>query len=385
MKNPDSFTTRQSKWLKFLCWPRNSSRNNTLLRDYFFKQCVGSPQAFYRFVQSLEVRLKKEKFVKRKKELASKYIEILSLICERFGFFEEKNALDDLCFHISDPKNYKAVKALQEPYKIKSKKWITQILNIFKEVLREAGTTITLKGRYKNFLSIYKKLKKKHEASALSLNDIFAFCIVLKNGSIEECFEIASLLQDRFCPIISSFKDYVTIPKINGYQSIHIGLNGVIPELDLPIEIQIRTEAMDEYAEKGLAAHWFYATDKKSKLISQREKQLLTHFASISSEEKLREIYFFSYKKDVFRLERGATVLDFAYHLHSDLGTAVQSVLVNGKPSSLSTCIREGDVIRIFAAKEKQIRPEWLTFTGTKYAHKKIQEALHRSSLQKTH
>jgi GTP diphosphokinase / guanosine-3',5'-bis(diphosphate) 3'-diphosphatase len=363
------------KWLSFLICIDESERNTELISHYFFNKFSKSPELFYQFVIFFENQLYSCKETNLKKELAGKYLKIISQLCERFGLFGEKLILDDLCFKITDAERYRKIDKILKNYKNQSEKLVNEISRILKNLLKTKGYTCEIKGRYKNIYSVSKKLQKKPQENALKLNDIFAFRIIVNNNSTEQCFEILDLLHEQFYPVVKYFKDYITIPKINGYQSLHTGLANVIPKLDLPVEVQIRTKTMDDFAEKGLASHWIYAKTKESKLITEKEQKLIDHFSHLSDNDNTEKmIYFISYKGDIFKLEKGASIIDFAYHIHTGIGNKTESAVVNDKPQEVNYKIQECDKIKIITSSENRVNSDWLNFTSDKHTRKKIYE-----------
>lgn len=340
-------------WLDFLSSVKNDSKNQDHLLNYFFDRFLESPENFYRFIVFFEKFLRRSRGETRA-QLANHYLKALSLLCDRGGFFAEKKRLDELCFSIVLPDEYKKILEAVSDYRRNSCEIIERICSVLYELIAEKHFDVTVTGRQKNLYSAYRKMWKFGFHRPLAVNDLFGFRIIVLNNSIDDCFEILNLLHDRFYPVADCFKDFITIPKINGYQSLHTGLLRVIPEFGLPIEAQIRTAAMHEFSEHGTASHWLYAREKKSALLTDKEKQLLdyfshfSHFGSGVSSPKLKSsVYFFSYTGDLFRMQAGSSVLDFAYFLHSELGGAAEYAEVNGKSAPLDYIIREGDHVKI--------------------------------------
>jgi len=359
-------------WLKYLNIVNNKTSNKQLLFNYFFDKFASSPQLFYLFLEYFKKNLLEMKDKEKQKNLAEKFLDILAPLCERFNFFEEKNILCDICFQISNEQKYNELKKSFSKYEKQSKKIIEEILTKLHEALDNKNYDYELIGRFKNLYSTYKKnIRRPHYL--LRMNDVFAFRIILNSNSTKECFEVLNLLHDSFYPLPDFFKDYITIPKINGYQSLHTGLTNIVENLDLPIEIQIRTREMNNFAENGIAAHWIYSQEKKSKLITEKEQKLLDYLLCIAySSKKEKNIYCFSYKGDMIKMPEKATVLDFAYQIHTDLGNKTKSALVNNEPKPLYYRIKEGDQIKIIQSPKEQIEAKWLTYAHTKYAYKKI-------------
>ncbi len=363
-------------WLSLLIFINQKPENKEFLTQYFFNNFASHPEKFYAFLGYYKKHLSSVKNQEIKKKLASQYLEFLAPLCNRFNFFEENSKLNDLCFKISDPNKFEQLNILLLNYKKKAKNHIKNIIKNLDKLLQEKNYPHLIKGRYKSIYSIYKKMKKFPTIHVLELNDIFAFRIILLENSIEKCFEVLSLLHNTFQPLPDFFKDYITIPKINGYQSLHTGLSNVIPKLDIPIEVQIRTKEMNEFAENGLAAHWLYSQEKKSKLLNDKEKKLINYFSDIASGKKDKGIFCFSYKGDISKIENEYTALDFAYHIHSELGNKATAALVNGKKKPLWYKIKEGDNIKILKAETDQVKEKWLRYVTSKVASKKIIEYL---------
>lgn len=358
-------------WLNFLLFVKDEAKNSDLITRYFLEEFSKNAVTFYEFLLFLKGELLKQTASSVKHQIGKRYLNVISPLCDKFGLFEEKLILDDICFSITDPKNYEKIDKILHTYKKESGKMIEKIIQTLTDFLKSKNHHCEIKGRYKNIYSIFKKLQKKGEENVLKLNDIFAFRIILHSNSSKQCFEVLNLLHDNFLPITELFKDYITIPKINGYQSLHTGLSKIMDRLDLPVEIQIRTKNMHEFAEKGLAAHWFYSIEKKTKLLSDQEKELLHHYSSISK-TNADKVYCFSYIGDLFCLEKDSTVLDFAYNLHSDLGNKAKTALINGKEKPLNYKLQTGDKIQIIKSENLEIKANWLNYVHTHQAIKKI-------------
>lgn len=336
------------EWFEVLLFFNDKSQNRELVTDYFFENFAQSPEKFYEFIQFFKKKIIKLRKKDDKVKAAKRYLQIISFLCERFGFCEEKRELDDLCFKILNPYAYKRISKELSSHQKKSEATVNSILDILQQVLRKNHHRCLIKGRYKNIYSIYKKLEKKRQRKIQNLVDIFAFRIITEKNSSEECFEILNLLHDTFYPVAHYFDDYITVPKVNGYQSLHTGLTNILPNLDIPVEIQIRTQEMDHFAEKGVAAHWMYGKSKKATIPNEKEKKIceyFTHLSKANDQEKM--IYCFSYKGDVLKLKRGSTILDFANRIHTELPKRASAALVNGSKKRVHYQIQEGDQIKL--------------------------------------
>lgn len=368
-------------WFAFLLLPNAGQRNEKILSQYCIEKSAMDPQKFYNFLICLKkILLNTDVQNVRKtdiKRIAQRYLSNLSPLCERFGFFRQRDVLNDICFQIISPKEYTTLLKKLSSYQKREKNIIRRMSQRLRKVIDTAGVAYMLTGRYKNIYSIYKKLQKKATQDIFLLKDIFAFRILVEEESVAQCFEILGVLHDAFSPLPERFKDYVTIPKINGYQSVHTGIERVLSDVPLSVEIQIRTKGMDTFAKMGLAAHWMYTKQKKSTILSEKEKMLLDHMESfLQTPNGLENLYCFSHERDIFLLEQGATALDFAYNVHSDLGDKAEEAIINGEKQNVFSPLAAGDIIQIIKAKEKQVQSNWLRHTSSPRSRRRIREAL---------
>lgn len=348
-------------WIRLLASARASRRNDETLTTFFLRECGGDPSIFAEFVRTFRDTLPSLSAQERAAS-AQQYLRVVSLLCERFGLFAEKEEMDTICFHEMDPKSFAKTEALLGKYRQRSRPTVADIISSLQTILKKNGHRADIAGRYKHLYSIHRKLVAKGYSSPLHLQDIFAFRIILEKNDPSECFEVLNLLHDAYNPVAERFKDYVSIPKVNGYQSIHTVLNGVLPDLDLPIEIQIRTRAMNEFAEHGLASHWLYSRSKKTQLLSIRERQLLEHYQSLSQDLSASGgfVYCLTPAGDVVDLPDGSTVRDFAYRIHTELGTMATGAVVNGHTVGCDHRLNHGDTVRIVSGQSN----------SKKHAHK---------------
>ena len=327
---------------------RQEKRNRELMVDYFFEEFASSPEQLVRLVQYVRNLIRGSDDDEIRLLLAQRYLEILNPLCRRFGIYDERNTLDDICFAIIDPLSYQGIYSLLKAYKKRSQNLIRSVKRSLDKLLKEQGYEVTVKGRYKSLYSIYRKLQFKPNKRIERLHDIFAFRIVLRSNEIGECFEVMNLLHNTYEPVPRLFKDYITVPKINGYQSIHTGLNKIVSQLDRPIEVQIRTREMDVFAEQGAAAHWIYSEQKSSLLINEKEKKLLDYFDHLSQQSHHQdEVYCFSYEGDVFCLDAQDTLTDFADQIHSSFAKKSQYALVNDQEQQMDYEVKTGDRIQL--------------------------------------
>jgi guanosine-3',5'-bis(diphosphate) 3'-pyrophosphohydrolase len=325
---------------------KRTKKNHALLIEYFLHEFTVAPEDIISLIREVKKELQDTDNCMREK-LARRYLDIFSFLCERFGLYEDKLELDDLCFSINNPKEYKKLEKALAKYQKKSQKIIDEVLKIFSQKFEKHKVQVIFKGRYKNILSIYKKAQKSKLKDILKLNDIFAFRLITQDET-EDCFEVLNILHDSFIPLPSRYKDYISIPKINGYQSLHTGLVWVIDDFDLTIEVQIRTKTMDEIAESGIAAHFLYAKNKSSEILNGKEHKLHYHFRQVAESVPINPyIYCFSPSWDVFRLRRGNSVTDFAHKIHSKLAQKALYANINNNKYNMSHILKNFDTIEI--------------------------------------
>ncbi len=351
MSQAPGTTTSFASWMRLLTLASPSKNNDDLLLTYFLRECGSDPTALSAFIRKLKVDWRNIPPRKRM-AIAVQYLRVLSPLCERFGLFAERQAMDDMCFKTVDPKNYAQTNALLSKYRKKSQSTVKKVIHAFSMLLKEHGYESEISGRYKQLYSIHKKLQTKKYTSVLNLQDIFAFRIILEKNDAQVCFDVLNLLHDTYSPVTERFKDYVSIPKVNGYQSIHTVLNNVLPALDLPMEVQIRTRAMDEFAEHGLASHWLYSRNKRTQLLSTQEHRLLAHYRSLAVDlsGEQRMIYCLAPDGRLLELSEGSTLEDFAYRIHTELGKMAIGGEVNDRQASVSHVLHHGDQVRVLTS-----------------------------------
>lgn len=328
---------------------KRTNRNHALLSEYFLYEFSYDPERIISIMRLIKTELEDTSNPNREK-LARRYLNIFSFLCDKFWLYQDKLELDDLCFSITDPEEYLYLSKELERYRKKSQKVINKIQNIFYDALKDLPLEIEISGRYKNILSIHKKCKKKKTRDVFKLGDIFAFRIIIEWNS-ENCFEVAHVLHDTFIPLAHRYKDYVSIPKINGYQSVHTWLIGLTSDLDLAAEVQIRTRGMHEIAQSGIAAHFIYANSKSSTLVTEKEKKLLNHLEEIAETiPKNPYVYCLSPHGEFIRLSYGSTALDFASKIHTKLAKKARYALVNSQKQKLNYTMRNFDTIEIITS-----------------------------------
>ena len=316
------------------------------------------------------------------KRIAIETLEIYAPIAARLGMGRLKGQLEDLAFPYVYPREYSwLLKKVKEKYTDRLN-YIERTKPVIKRYLKDAGIMIVdLNSRAKRYYSLYEKLKRK-EMDLDKIHDLVAMRIVVPD--ISSCYEAMGVIHKHYKPLPGLIKDYIAIPKPNGYQSLH---TTIFCEKGRLVEIQIRTENMHDYAENGIAAHWAYSERGKKAPISAnaREIQWVAQLKKFLEDSKSGEsltnlkidffknrIFAFTPKGDVKDLPEGATPIDFAYAIHTDLGHATKGSKANGKIVPLNYELKNGDVVEIMKGKEKKPSFDWLKMVKTAFARKSI-------------
>jgi GTP diphosphokinase / guanosine-3',5'-bis(diphosphate) 3'-diphosphatase len=322
--------------------------------------------------------------VKRRRS-ARETLEIYAPIAERLGLYAVKLELEDLGFRALYPYRYKVLERELKRARGNQKEFIGKIAETFKNALKKATIGGRVEGREKHLYSIYKKMQSK----GISLNemvDVYGFRIIVDTA--DTCYRILGLVHGLYKPMPGRFKDYIAIPRVNGYQSLHttlFGPNGI------PIEVQIRSEQMHRVAESGIAAHWKYKTggEVSGGVEHDRAREWLANLVQIqeggSSEEFLEsvkvdlfpdKVYVFTPKGKILRLPTGATAVDFAYAIHTDVGNRCVAAKVDRRLVPLRTPLRNGQTVEIITAKGATPNPSWSGFLVTAKARAAIRQYL---------
>ena len=307
-------------------------------------------------------------------------------LAHRMGLYNIKSELEDLSLKYTDREDYDYVAIKLNETKRSREKYIDEFIAPVREKLEQTGLDFEIKGRTKSIFSILNKLKKQ-EVEFEDIYDLFAIRVVLDSDIDKEkaeCWQIYSIITDMYQPKPKRLKDWLSIPKTNGYESLHITVMG--PDTKW-VEVQIRTRRMNEVAERGLAAHWKY---KGLKAESSFEDWLNTLRESLESrdtdeENKLEdfklnlyddEIFVFTPKGDLKKLPKGATILDFAYSIHTKVGSTCVSGKVNGKNASIKYKLKSGEQVEINTSPNQSPKQDWLNFVVTSRARNKIRQVL---------
>ncbi len=321
----------------------------------------------------------------KRRRTARETLEIYAPIAERLGLYAVKLELEDLGFRALYPYRYKVLERELKRARGNQKEFIAKIAETFKGALKKAAIVGTVEGREKHLFSIYKKMQNK-KISINEMVDVYGFRIIVDNADV--CYRVLGLVHSVYKPMPGRFKDYIAIPRVNGYQSLHttlFGPNGV------PIEVQIRSEQMHRVAESGIAAHWKYKSggDTFGGVEHDRAREWLASLVQIqeggSSEEFLEsvkvdlfpdKVYVFTPKGKILRLPTGATTVDFAYAIHTDVGNRCVAAKVDRRLVPLRTPLRNGQTVEIITAKGAKPNPSWSSFLVTAKARAAIRQYL---------
>ncbi|QFU24808.1 bifunctional GTP diphosphokinase/guanosine-3',5'-bis pyrophosphate 3'-pyrophosphohydrolase [Shewanella eurypsychrophilus] len=323
----------------------------------------------------------------KRRRIARETLEIYAPIANRLGIHNIKCELEELGFQAYYPMRYRVLKEVVKAARGNRKELIQSIEAAVHTRLEDTGLKGTVKGREKNLYSIYNKMQSK-ELQFQEVMDIYAFRVIV--DSIDTCYRVMGAMHGLYKPRPGRFKDYIAIPKANGYQSLHTSLFG--PHA-VPVEIQIRTEDMDQMADKGVAAHWVYKKGSSAEQgtttqvrarkwmqsLLELQQSASTSFEFVENfktELFPEEIYVFTPEGRILELPVGATPVDFAYEVHTDVGNTCVGARVNRQAYPLSQPLISGQTIEIITAKGARPNAAWLNFVVTGKARAKIRQLL---------
>lgn len=332
------------------------------------------------------MRTLKELPTDKKTRVAKETMLIYVPIAQKIGLYSLKWELEDLAFKYMNPEMFDFIKDKINMKRTQREEIVNKAVVEIKEVLDMSGVkNVLVLGRPKNFYSIYKKIKNKAKTFE-DIFDLYAIRIIAKN--ISECYTVLGILHDQFQAFPDRLKDYIATPKFNGYQSIHSVIFS--RAIKSPVEIQIRTEDMHKLAEFGVAAHWRYKNLKEDKKFEKKigwlREVLQWENEHKDNEEFLKllkfdffedEIFVFTPKNDVIVLPEGATALDFAYGVHTDIGHKAYKAKVNGSITTIDKVLKSGDIVEIITQKSVKPTDKWLRFVKTNKAKLKIRSMIH--------
>ena len=311
----------------------------------------------------------KEKQIKKARET----MEIYSPLADRMGMNRIRDELEDLSFEILNPDARKLIKDRLDQIKDNNLINYNSVLNEFESLLKKNNIDFEIFSREKTPFSIWRKIQKKR-TSLEQITDIIGFRIILKD--VENCYKTLGFFHSKWNCIPGKFKDYISSPKINKYKSIHTAIIGPNKR---PIEIQLRTKQMDEFAQRGIASHWKYKSSEKFNSLTWKEYDWLADLVEIIDKNENPEDYYeytklqmfqenvfcFTPKGSVIKLPKDATSIDFAYAVHTQVGDTAIGCEINGKESALQSVLLNGDVVKIITSKKVSPSLHWLTSTKT--------------------
>ena len=320
----------------------------------------------------------------KRRRIGRETLDIYAPVAHRLGLNSVRVEMEELCFDAMYPMRSGLIRKAVTSARGNRKELVDKISSSLRNRLNEENLPCRVLGREKHMFSIYSKMKEQRKSLA-DILDVYGFRIVVE--SVDMCYRILGAVHNLYKPIPGRFKDYIAIPKTNGYQSLHttlIGISGV------PIEIQIRTEEMDAMANHGIASHWLYKTDNNEVTGSQHAQQWVQNLLELQKSagspiefiEHVKvdlfpdEIYVFTPKGRIMELAKGSTTVDFAYAVHTDVGNSCIACRVDRQLAPLSSKLQNGQTVQIITAPGAQPNPAWLSFVVTGKARSNIRHYL---------
>ena len=327
----------------------------------------------------------------KRKRIAQETMEIYAPLADRMGMHIIRDELEDLSFEILNNEARKLIKIRLDEIKLDTKDIFEELSFELSEILNENYINAEIYGREKTPFSIWRKVQKKR-VSLEQITDIIGFRIILDN--VDDCYKTLGIFHKKWNCIPGKFKDYISSPKINGYKSIH---TSVIGSNKKPIEIQVRTKEMHEFAERGVASHWQYKSSEKFNSLSWKEYDWLKDLVEIIEKNENPEhsyeytklqmfqenVFCFTPKGSVIKLPKDATPIDFAYAVHTKIGNTAIGCEINGNKSELQDILRNGDRVNIITSKNQSPSLHWIPITKTGKARSAIRRYWHDKGEQK--
>mgnify|MGYP004686916663 FL=1 len=323
-------------------------------------------------------------------DIASESLYLYAPLAHRLGLYKIKSELEDMSLKYTNRDLYTQIAHKLNESKQERDKYIAEFIAPIKKKLEDDGFKFEIKGRTKSIYSIWNKMRKQN-AELKDIYDLFAIRIIidtpLKNER-SDCWKAFAIVTDMFKPNPSRLKDWISIPKSNGYESLHTTVTGPGQRW---VEVQIRTQRMDEIAEKGLAAHFKYKGVKSEKslddwmanvrdLLETSGKDTPEIMKKMNMDVYDKEVFIFTPKGDLFRLPLGATILDFAFAIHSKIGCSCIGGKVNGKTHKINYELKNGDTVEVLTSSTQQPKQQWLSIVTTSKAKNKIRQSLNEIS-----
>jgi GTP diphosphokinase / guanosine-3',5'-bis(diphosphate) 3'-diphosphatase len=319
----------------------------------------------------------------KQQRIAEETLSIYAPIAHKLGMWNIKGELEDLSLRYLEPDIYQMLRLKINEKREEREKKTKEFIRLITKNLKDVGIEADVQGRAKYFYSIYKKMKRK-KVDFSEIYDLIAIRIIVK--TIPQCYQALGIIHDMYKPIPGKFKDYIATPKANGYQSLHTAVVGSHGKI---LEVQIRTDQMHQIADDGIAAHWRYKGTERDKLFDKKIswiKQVLDWRSTADDARDFiesfkinlfeKEIVVFTPKGDPIVLPEGATPVDFAYEIHTNIGSYCSKALVNKKLVPLETALKPGDVVEIVTSKSAKPSRQWLKSAVTSKARSKIRGSL---------
>ena len=325
-------------------------------------------------------------------QIATETLELYAPLAHRFGLFNIKNELEDLCFKVIDPNSFQFISRKLKEKKQDREAFIESFMEPVRKELSGQGFTFEIKGRPKHIYSIFRKMQRQQKPFE-EIYDLFAIRIILEDPHTkEDCWRVYSIITDWYTPIPKRFRDFISVPKANGYQSLH---TTVITKQGRKVEVQIRTRQMDEVAEKGVAAHWKYKEGKENSetldkfvtwvrdVLDNPRPDAATEFVKDFQLNLYHdEIYVFTPQGELRTLPQGATPIDFAFDIHSEIGERAIAAKVNGKMTPLREKLDIGDQVEIITGNKINLNPDWIDDVVTHKAKSRIRQFIKQKERQ---
>ena len=328
--------------------------------------------------------------IEAKMEVSQEAAYLYAPLAHKLGLYKLKSELEDLSLKYMEHDAYYMIREKLNATKAARDAYIEAFIKPVEEKVKAAGINCHIKGRTKSIHSIWQKMKKQ-KCGFEGIYDLFAIRIIIDCPEDKEkmqCWQAYSIVTDMYQPNPKRLRDWLSVPKSNGYESLHITVLG--PEQKW-VEVQIRTERMDEIAERGVAAHWRYKGVKGETGLDEwltGIRNMLEHSDGLEAMEQFKmelyedEVFVFTPRGDLFKFPVGATVLDFAYHIHSKLGNQCTGGRINGRVVSIRQLLKSGDQVEILTAANQKPRQEWLSIVKTSRAKSKIRLALKETQVK---
>ena len=322
----------------------------------------------------------------KREGIAQETLEIYAPIAHRLGMAKMRGELEDLAFSYLDAAAYQNLVAQVEERKANSNQFISEVTDVMLQRFQEQGIEVQIESRIKRFYSLYQKMLRQR----ITLDQVYDFIAIrILVGSIRDCYTVLGLVNNLWNPVPGRIKDLIAMPRPNMYQSLHTSLVGPNGQ---PFEIQIRTHEMNRVAEEGIAAHWKYKEGKLEEEGDEKRflwlRQLLDMQQEVDDPHQFlsnlkidlfpKEVYIFTPKGEVVTLPRGATPVDFAYYIHSEVGNRCVGAKANGRIVPLKIELRNGEIVEILTSSEEHPSRDWMTFVKTSRARNTIRRWLNQ-------